>query len=347
VRAIVWLGLGILALNVLLVGAVASVGLIRRFQLSRTSRQLERLGFVVRLPYAPESRPIWPGWVVVLGGSVALIVTTAVLTGPPSARTLAEPAASFFLPASANVDTVVPPEEKPGAGHPAPVDTAASNGAADPAASEASSTSTAQPPVDATGSDAGAPSSVAAKSTSATTIHLEWAAVRGAAGYEVERSTDQVAWKAVASRVAQTAYTDAALTAGTTYYYRVAAFVNGQEAPASDAVSATTAADTSTPPVLISATGSVGSIQLAWTGVDGATGYSIERSLDGSTGWTQIGTTGQIVTDYTDTGLSAATSYFYRVIAETSEGDSPPSKILSASTTPDGPSTSNTSDVAP
>lgn len=55
-------------------------------------------------------------------------------------------------------------------------------------------------------------------------------------------------------------------------------------------------------------------IDLSWT--DNSTdedGYKVERSLDGSTGWAQIGTTIENDTTYSDTGLSAATQYFYRV----------------------------------
>ena len=84
-------------------------------------------------------------------------------------------------------------------------------------------------------------------------------------------------------------YTDVALSSGTTYYYRVVAFVDGQDASMSDIVSATTTVDTSTPPVLISATGSATSIGLEWSDVDGELGYRIERSPDGTSGWIGMG----------------------------------------------------------
>ena len=57
-----------------------------------------------------------------------------------------------------------------------------------------------------------------------------------------------------------------------------------------------------------------------WTG---ELGYQIERSPDGTSGWTEIGTTGQGVTSYTDTGLTSATTYYYRVFAVTSDSRSP------------------------
>jgi fibronectin type 3 domain-containing protein len=336
VRAIVWVGLGILALNVLLVAVLALIGSIRRFQIARTRRELERLGFVVRLPYANEGRPILPRLLAGIAGIVVLVVTTSAITGAPSARTLASPAGSTSGSTSTHAP-VVHPAANPGS-DPVSADPTPSEGVA---SSDAPASTSASPAQDA-GSDAGAPSTVAAVSTSATAIRLEWTAVSDASRYDIERSRDDVTWNAVASTGgAQTAYTDVALSAGTTYYYRVAAYVDGQGISRSDAVSATTTVDTSTPPVFISATAADStSIELQWADVDGELGYWIERSPDGTAGWTGIGTTGQDVTSYTDTGLAAATSYSYRIVAVTADGESSPSTVLSATTDPPGPTTS-------
>ena len=336
VRVIVWVGIGILAVIVLLIGVLAFIGLIRRLQIARTRRELERMGYVVSVPYAPETRPIWPRLVAGFAALFALIVTTSVLTATPSVRTDASSAGSSFQDEPSHA-TVVPPGTNPGSEHPASQHPTTSQGVASPQASAASSAS---PAADA-GSDAGAPSAVTALPTSATAIRLEWAPVSDAAGYDIERSTDTVAWNAVASTDGgRTQYTDVGLSSGTTYYYRVVAFVEGQDASTSDVVSATTTVDTSTAPVLISATGSATSIDLEWSDVDGELGYRIERSPDGTSGWTGIGTTGQGVTSYTDAGLASATTYYYRVVAVTSDGESPPSTVQSATTDPDVPSTS-------
>ena len=65
------------------------------------------------------------------------------------------------------------------------------------------------------------------------------------------------------------------------------------------------------------------------------TGYRIERSADGTSGWTTIATTGQDVTTYTDAGLSSGTTYFYRLFAVNVGGESPPSNESSATTATD------------
>jgi hypothetical protein len=337
VRVIVTALLGMLALIVLSIGGLVVAGLIRRIQIVRTRHELERMGFVVSLPYARETGPIWPRLGVGLAGVVALIIATSVFPGGPLGRTLASTAGSP-LPSAPTHAPVVTPGTNPGSEHPPSEEPTTRHGAGSQPASPASSTSRA---ADA-GSDAGAPSAVTALPTSATAIQLQWAPVSGAARYDVERSTDTVTWKVVASPGGkQTLFTDVALSSGTTYYYRVAAFVDGEDVSRSDVVSATTTVDTPTAPVLLPATSSATSLDLQWSDVDGELGYRIERSPDGTNGWAVIGTTGQGLTSYTDTGLASATTYYYRVVAVTLNSESPPSAVLTATTTdPGGPSTS-------
>jgi phosphodiesterase/alkaline phosphatase D-like protein len=89
-----------------------------------------------------------------------------------------------------------------------------------------------------------------------------------------------------------------------------------------------------TPPTGLSA-GAINSSQvsLTWNASSGATSYKVQRSPDGSTGWTQVGTSS--TTSSTDSGLNPSTTYFYRVLASNSVGDSGPSNVASA-TTPAG-----------
>jgi len=335
-RAVVWVLLGMLALIVLLVGGLAFIGLMRRFQIARTRRELQRMGYVVSVPYAPETRPIWPRLVAGFSGVLALVITTSALTIAPSARTQTSAAGSSFQGAPTST-TDVPAGTASGSEHAASQSPPTSQTVASPHASAASSPA----PVADAGSDDGAPSTVAAFPTSATEIQLEWASVSGAASYDIERSIDTVAWNTVASMGGEeTQYIDAALSSATTYYYRVVALVDGQDDSRSDMVSATTTVGTSAP-VLLSATGSGSSIELTWSDVDGELGYRIERSSDGASGWATIGTTGQGLTSYTDTGLAFATTYSYRVVAVSSDGESSPSAPESATTEPEGPSRSD------
>lgn len=64
-------------------------------------------------------------------------------------------------------------------------------------------------------------------------------------------------------------------------------------------------------------------LDLSWTdNSDDETGFKVERSADGSTGWTQIGTNTAGDVTYTDTALTAETTYYYRVRAYNDNGDS-------------------------
>src|SRR5262249_31564902 len=73
------------------------------------------------------------------------------------------------------------------------------------------------------------------------------------------------------------------------------------------------------------------SLILNWRDVSGETGYRIERSVDG-TNWTQITTVGQNIPSYTNTGLSTATTYYYRLTSLSTAGDGPIGAAMSRST---------------
>lgn len=77
-----------------------------------------------------------------------------------------------------------------------------------------------------------------------------------------------------------------------------------------------TAPTLTTPTDLVAVAVSASQVDLTWTDTnDSETGYEIERSLDGSTGWTLIETVNADVVSYSDIELLAQTSYFYRVRA--------------------------------
>lgn len=73
------------------------------------------------------------------------------------------------------------------------------------------------------------------------------------------------------------------------------------------------------------------SVRVSWTDVADETGYRVERSPNGTTGWTNVsGSLAAGTTSYDDTGLTAQTVYFYRVIAFNAAGDSDPSATVAA-----------------
>jgi hypothetical protein len=81
-------------------------------------------------------------------------------------------------------------------------------------------------------------------------------------------------------------------------------------------------------------------INLTWGASVGATGYEIERSLSATTGFTEVGTA--TTTSYSDTGLTAGTTYYYQVIATGGGVSSAASNTASATTSGTGAVTGST-----
>ena len=87
---------------------------------------------------------------------------------------------------------------------------------------------------------------------------------------------------------------------------------------------------------------STSQINLTWSGSAGATGYTVQRSANGTTGWTTIGTTAAGAATYSDTGLASGTTYYYHVQAN-GGGGSAYSNVASATTSGTGAAVSDTS----
>jgi lysophospholipase L1-like esterase len=97
---------------------------------------------------------------------------------------------------------------------------------------------------------------------------------------------------------------------------------------------ATTSTAPAAPATMTATAMSPSQVDLSWSGVADATGYRVERSTDGAS-WVSVATTAADVTSHSDTGLAADTTYYYRVVATNTGGDSPPSPVATATTKPD------------
>ena len=183
-----------------------------------------------------------------------------------------------------------------------------------------------------------APTGLVATPTSGTMVSLTWnAAASGGLPiqlYQVFRGTSQYNLTQITT-VTQTAATDTSLTPGSTYYYKVIAEDSGADlSPSSAIVSATVFSLPSTPAGLAAvvtsnipagapqATYSVGLTWSASTG--GGLPVQFYQVLRGNTpgNLSQIASVNQ--TFYTDTSVSAGTTYYYAVIAADSSGDLSP-----------------------
>jgi hypothetical protein len=103
-----------------------------------------------------------------------------------------------------------------------------------------------------------------------------------------------------------------------TYYVKVDEYGNDHEIPTYNiafTVLQSCGATLLAPTGLHPAAASDAHIDLAWTDNSDESDFHIERSPNGSTGWTEVGTVGLDVTNYSDSGLNPATTYYYRVRA--------------------------------
>ena len=126
------------------------------------------------------------------------------------------------------------------------------------------------------------------------------------------------------------------LQPGTTYFWRIVGKTMANIS-ASSPVWSFTVAGSGTPPSaptgLTATPISSTRIDLSWSNVSSEAGYRIERSLNSSSGWQEIGSTQTDLTSFQDSGLAAGTTYFYRVLAFNAGGPSGYSNIASAGTT--------------
>jgi uncharacterized delta-60 repeat protein len=177
------------------------------------------------------------------------------------------------------------------------------------------------------------PTNLGATALSVSQIDLSWIDnADNEDGYQVDRSTTGGAtWATLTTLAANSnTYSDTTASAGTTYHYRVSGFnSNDVSAYSSQAIVMTGPA---APGTLVATPVWTDRTYLAWEDVAGETGFKVERSFDGGSVWTQIASVGANVTGYQDSGLQAASSYTYRVLATNTVGDSPYTNQASATT---------------
>ena len=186
-----------------------------------------------------------------------------------------------------------------------------------------------------------APTGLTATAVSSSQINLTWTDSDDTEqGFKIERCTgagcsDFAQIATVGANV--TSYSNTGLTASTSYSYRVRAYNAAGDSGYSNTATAVTQAAPALPaaPSNLAATAvSKSQINLTWTdNATNETGFHIERCKGSTcTNFAQIATVGANVTSYSNTGLTANTTYRYRVCAYNASGKSGYSNIATATT---------------
>ncbi|GLW57090.1 glycosyl hydrolase family 8 [Kitasatospora phosalacinea] len=184
-----------------------------------------------------------------------------------------------------------------------------------------------------------APTGLTVTAHTATSATLTWNASSdntGVASYTAHTGTG-TSGATGCTQVTTTSCTITGLTPQSSYTFTVKARdAAGNTSAASTGTTVTTSAASGTAPtapanLLATATGTT--INLAWSDSSGnETGFEIERTTGTSGTWNRITTTAANATTYTDSALSAATAYSYRVRAVNDAGPSGYSAQASATT---------------
>ena len=170
-----------------------------------------------------------------------------------------------------------------------------------------------------------AQSDFAATPVSAGEIDLSWTDVTGATSYTVERKTGAGSFAPITSpALAGTVHAlmDTGVSPATSYTYEIF----GTDATGNS--TATNSSTVLTVPGAVSITTQTvvgtGEIDIAWTADTGTvSGYRVLRSSNLGMSFTQVGSDlSNSVTSLNDTGLSAGTTYIYRVLALNATGHS-------------------------
>jgi hypothetical protein len=163
-------------------------------------------------------------------------------------------------------------------------------------------------------------------------INLAWTNnATNQSGFDVERSTDGALFAQIGTTTASvTTFSDTKTASNTTYYYRVAAI---NAAGTGNYSNVAVYGGVPSAPTGLAATAVSGSeIDLVWTDNSSTeTAFLVDRSSDGNT-FSLIASLPAGSTSYASKGLTANTTYYYRVRAQNSFGSSAPSNTASATT---------------
>jgi fibronectin type 3 domain-containing protein len=180
-----------------------------------------------------------------------------------------------------------------------------------------------------------APTGLTASAANAQVL-LTWSASSAATAYYLKRSTTSGGPYTQMATPTAISYADNSVTNGTKYYYVVSAYNSyGQSANSAEVNATPLAPPPPGAPAGLAAIAGNTQVSLTWTASTGATSYHAKRSTTNGGPYTQV--SAPTAANFTDTGLTNGTIYYYVVSALDSAGES--ANSAQASATPAAPAT--------
>jgi hypothetical protein len=173
------------------------------------------------------------------------------------------------------------------------------------------------------GSSCGSPSGLAASSITTTSATVSWTAVSGANNYDVDyKLNSSSTWTNAATATTSTSVNLSGLTSGSLYDWRVRANCTSGSSAYTSAQFTTQSVVTCNAPTGLSSSGITNtSATVSWTAVSGASSYDADYKATSSSTWISAAA-GTTSTSVNISGLTAATTYDWRVRTNCSSGSS-------------------------
>lgn len=178
------------------------------------------------------------------------------------------------------------------------------------------------------------PDNLEISSPTASSLILSWDAAFGASSYTVYRALSASGSYSSLGATAGTTFTDTTCSSGTTYYYKIKSENSSGLSIYSDIVSGLTIPGVPNKPEVGAAAAS--SLQLEWDYVRGSSSYILSTASSADFSDESIIYSGS-AEEYTHSGLSGGTAYYYRLKAQNSSGTGAVSEVLAALTRPQTP----------
>jgi fibronectin type 3 domain-containing protein len=173
-----------------------------------------------------------------------------------------------------------------------------------------------------------APAGLAAAVLSNSSITISWNSLEGAASYKLYHTASSNGEFALIASTAETSYTHTGLTAATPYYYKVAGVSPEGEGTLSESIAVTIVLPPA-PEGASFAVMSATSIKISWDAVQGAAQYKVYHSNTTATGTYNLAATVSSI-NWTHTGLTINTDYYYKISAVNNIGEGLQSVFLPA-----------------